>query len=108
MSEREHESWHPGVGSVLDIGGNIGALVLYTDERFREMEIEISPLGNETRRVHTAIHERRVGDRVVFAGVYPDLPAGEYRIWIDDPSLQNRATIVGGEVTEIDWRRSDG
>ena len=67
MSEREHESWHPGVGSVLDIGGNIGALVLYADERFREMEIEISPLGDEGRRVHTAIHERRVGDRIVFA-----------------------------------------
>lgn len=104
MSEHEHEAWLPGVGSVLDIGGEIGALVLYTDERFRGREIEISPVGDESHRVHTAIHERKVGGQLVFAGVYPDLPEGTYRIWTDDPSLPDLVTIVGGEVAEMDWR----
>jgi hypothetical protein len=104
MSEHENGDWLPGVGSVLDIGGDVGALVLYTDEQFVDREIEISPLGDESRRVHTAIHERRVGDRVLFAGVYPQLEAGTYRIWTDDPSLPDRVAIVGGEVAEIDWR----
>jgi len=104
MGEHEHEGWLPGVGSVLDIGGDIGALILYTDERFLDSEIEVSPVGDDERRVHTAIHERRVGERVVFAGVYPELAAGTYRIWTDDPALPDRVTIVGGEVAEVDWR----
>jgi hypothetical protein len=104
MSEHEHGDWRPGVGSVVDIGGNVGALVLFTDERFLDREIEISPIGDETRRTHTAIHQRVVGGRLLFAGVYPDLPAGNYRIWIDDPSLPDQVTIRGGEVTEVDWR----
>jgi hypothetical protein len=104
MSEHEHDHWLPGVGSVLDIGGDIGALILYTDERFLDREIEVSPVGDDSRRVHTAIHERRVGERVLFAGVYPELAAGTYRIWTDDASLPDRVTIVGGEVAELDWR----
>jgi hypothetical protein len=104
MSEHEHGSWRPGVGSVLDIGGDIGALILYTDERYLDREVEISPIGDESRRTHTAIHERKVGEQVLFAGVYPSLPAGTYRIWSDDPSLPDRVTIVGGEVAELDWR----
>ena len=108
MSEHEHQDWLAGVGSVLDIGGDVGALVLYTDERYLDREVEISPLGDESRPVHTAIHERRVGEQVLFAGVYPELPAGMYRIWTDDPLLQDRVRIVGGEVAEVDWRRAPG
>ena len=104
MGEHEQEGWLPGVGSVLDIGGDIGALILYTEERFLDREIEVSPVGDDERRIHTAIHERRVGERVVFAGVYPELAAGTYRIWTDDPALPDRVTIVGGEVAEVDWR----
>jgi hypothetical protein len=108
MSDHEHhhhpETWVPGVGPVLDIGGGIGALILYTDARYDDREIEISALGDDSGRTHTAIHERRMGERVVFAGVYPQLAAGEYRLWADDPSLPDRVTIVGGEVTEMDWR----
>jgi hypothetical protein len=104
--EHKHENgeWLPGIGSVLDIGGDVGALVLYTDERHLGREIEICPIGDESRRVHTAIHERRVGERRLYAGVYPELPAGNYRIWIDDPALPDTVTIVGGEVAEMDWR----
>jgi hypothetical protein len=40
--------------------------------------------------------------------VYPELPAGEYRLWPDDPSLPDRITIVGGEVAEMDWRTGRG
>ncbi len=104
MSEHEHEGWLPGAGSVLDIGGDVGALILYTEARFLDREIEVSQLGDDSRRVHTAIHKHQVGERVLFAGVYPELSAGTYRIWVDDPSLPDRVTIVGGEVAELDWR----
>jgi len=90
---------------VLNIGGDVGALILYTGPAYREHEIEISPIGHDDRRTHTAIHERRLGGQVVFAGVYPELTEGEYRLWPDDPSLPDRVTIRGGEISELDWRR---
>jgi hypothetical protein len=110
--------------AVLDIGGDVGALILYTDAEYDEREIEVSLIdgsehahvpglagahehGHEHgQRVHTAIHERRSGGQVTYAGIYPELKAGAYRIWTDDPRLPNRVTIVGGEVSEVDWRRS--
>ena len=101
----EHD---PGVPvteeAVLDIGGDVGALILHTDASFRGREIEVSPLGRDDRRVHTAILERRIRGAVRFAGVYPSLSAGDYRIWAPEPGLVDRVTIVGGEVAEVDWR----
>jgi hypothetical protein len=89
---------------VLDIGDDVGALILYTGPEYDEREIELS-LEGDTRRTHTAIHERRIGGRTVFAGVYPDLRAGDYRLWTDRPDLRDRVTIVAGQVSELDWRR---
>lgn len=89
---------------VLDIGGETGALILFTGADYRGREVELSLVGRDGTRVHTAIHERRVAGATVFAGVFPDLPAGIYRIWTDDPGLQDRVTIVGGQVSEVDWR----
>ena len=113
--------------AVLDIGGDIGALILYADADYLDREIEISPLDGDEHehthedahepdhehehghehghRTHTAIHERRSGGAITYAGIYPELRAGTYRIWADDPSLPDRVTIVGGEVAEVDWRR---
>ena len=108
--------------AVLDIGGDIGALILYTDAEYDEHEIEVSPIDadehdhehshdnahehshEESHRTHTAIHVRRVGEQLTYAGIYPELKAGEYRIWTDDPNLPDRVTIVGGQVAEVDWR----
>ena len=91
--------------AILDIGGDVGALILHADAAFRGREIEVSPVGSDGNRVHTAIRERRIRGAVRFAGIYPALPAGQYRIWAPEPGLADRVTIVGGEVAEIDWRR---
>src|SRR5579859_5047233 len=69
---------------VLDIGGDVGALVLYTPPEFHGREIEVSPIGDDTRRVHTAALERSAGGRTMFAAVYPELRAGTYHIWGDE------------------------
>ena len=91
---------------VLDVGNDVGALVLYTGEELREKEIEISRKGAAEKKIHTAIHERTVNGRTIFAGVYPSLPAGDYDIWGDDGSPVSEVTIVGGHVAEVDWRRA--
>jgi len=90
--------------SVLDIGGDIGALILYTPAEYDEREIEVSPIDDDSNRTHTAIHQRLAGGRTVYAGLYLALKAGTWRIWPDRPGLVDRVTIVGGQVAEVDWR----
>jgi hypothetical protein len=89
---------------VLDIGEGFGALVLYTGPELIGREIEVSRKGQEHPRTHTEVHERRVQGAVVFAGVYPELPEGEYQIWTDEPRPVTEFTIASGQVCEVDWR----
>lgn len=89
---------------VLDIGGDIGALVLYTEPEANGAEIEISPAGEEGSRTHNQVHERHFNGKVSFAAIYPDLRAGEYDLWGDGPTPVDRVTIVGGHIAELDWR----
>jgi hypothetical protein len=107
-NDHPHEPVRTGVwaeDAVLDIGGDVGALILYAGPEYRDREIEVSPIDDDTARIHTAIHERVLNGAPAFAGIYAALPAGEYRVWSDDPDLPDRVTIVGGEVAELDWRR---
>jgi hypothetical protein len=100
----DHEAAPANVDrAILDIGGDVGALILITGPEHLGHEIEVSPIDAPGARVHTAIHERRAGDRVICAGLYPSLAAGTWRIWTDGPGLRDRVTIVGGEVAEVDW-----
>ncbi len=89
---------------VLDIGDGIAALIIHTRGDLRGEEIEVSLKGVESPRMHTVVQQRRVGSRTECAGIFPELPAGEYRIWTDDPGRPASVTIVSGEVVEVDWR----
>ncbi len=93
---------------MLDIGDDVGALVLYTGEELRGREIEVSPKGRDAWRVHTAIRERRANGRTIFAGVYLALPADDYTIWKDATTPAGEVTVVGGAVAEADWRKLVG
>jgi hypothetical protein len=101
-SDHSHEVL--GQAVVLDIGGDTGALVIYTSPDRAGDEIEVCPLGEPTRRTHSQIHGRIVGDTTVHAAVYPLLRAGRY-LFCKEPHAASRGfTITGGEVTELDWR----
>lgn len=86
--------------ALLDIGEDIGALVIYTTREFLGKEIQVSQKGS-ARMIHTAIWERRFNGQVSLAGIYPFLPEGDYIIWVH-PS--HEVTITGGSVAEIDLR----
>ena len=58
---------------MLDIGGDIGALVLYTTEELEGLEIEVSLTTDLDHRTHTQIHKRTVNGRTFWAGVYAQL-----------------------------------
>ncbi len=89
---------------VLDIGEGFGALLIYTKPELRGTEIEVSRAGDDARRVHAEVLERRLGGQPVFAAVLGALPEGDYRIWTNDPRRRNAVTIRSGEVAEVDWR----
>jgi hypothetical protein len=91
---------------VLDIGQEMGALILYTDPQLRGKEIEVSPRERPEHRTHTAVLERHVNGRVLFAAVFPALPAGTYTIWGLDGQAAGEATILSGGVAEVCWQPS--
>jgi hypothetical protein len=88
---------------VLDIGQDIGALIVYTSPELRGREIEVSPKGNAARRTHTEVLKRTVAGQTVWAAVFHALAAGGYRLW-RDVLTDDDVSIVGGTVAEVDWR----
>ena len=48
---------------LLDIGDDVGALVLYVDADLHQREIEVCPLGVEAQRTHSAVLERACNGR---------------------------------------------
>lgn len=85
---------------VLDIGGDVGALVLVAGPDLAEQEIEISP-GTDpaTPRSHNVVHARRGAGRLAYTAVFPSVPAGEYTVWRRGGGAHARVTIHGGQVT---------
>jgi hypothetical protein len=99
MTERSAHASQAAV--VLDIGGDVGALVLYTGAEDDEAEIDISPGTDPAApRSHNQVHPRRAPAGVVYSAVYPALAAGDYTLWRDEHTPEATITIHGGQVTE--------
>ena len=123
-----------GQGAVLlDIGGDVGALVVTMPAGLEGFEVEIQPAGtgdkpvvhahghphthadHEQGRDHTHDHEhahhphvavvnRPAGEGTVASLVFPDVVAGDYELVPKDGgSVQLRVHVDGGAVTTVDW-----
>jgi hypothetical protein len=93
---------------ILDLGAEVGALILDTPAELTGREIEISPAGPDTgaHRTHSLVRERRTGAGPRYAAVYPSLPVGDYTIWQDAVTPTVTVTIDGGQVTHCCWPAS--
>jgi hypothetical protein len=92
----------PAEALVLDIGDDIGALVLYADESCLGREIDLTPVGApRSHHLHTMIRRRRAVDREFIAGVYPELVEGVYTVWGTDGLPLGDVTVEGGRVSEF-------
>jgi hypothetical protein len=89
--------------TVLDIGDDVGALVLYTSAELVGAEIEISPDGEPARRRHVAVHPRQFPGGTAFAAVYYGLEEGSYDLWAADGSIALTVLIEGNAITESVW-----
>lgn len=90
-------SWDGSV--VLDIGGDVGALLLRVPSEMDGREIDLFPEDPNLPHTHSAVRERHLPSGNSYAAVYPALRAGHYTI----EGSGQRITIIGGKVTEIDF-----
>ncbi len=95
---REHALPPSGEATVvLDIGKDVGAIVLYVPPHLDGREIDLYPAGSTHPFVHSAVRRRDVGAMSCYAAVYPAVPAGSYRL----TALDDLVTVRGGEVSEV-------
>jgi hypothetical protein len=94
-------SWEGSV--VLDIGDDVGAMILRTTHAAVGREINLIPDDPLVPHVHSAVRERRSSHGWSYAAVYPQLKEGSYRI---EGTTQHFA-IAGGRVIDLEFVESD-
>ncbi|HWM21585.1 MAG TPA: hypothetical protein VNO51_17970 [Ilumatobacteraceae bacterium] len=90
---------------VLDIGGDIGAMVVRMDAASAGSELFLRSEHEPPIDVHTGVWTRPHGTEMLTAAVFPELLAGRYWVLDSDGHEVRPVVIVGGELTEIDLRR---
>ena len=118
-----NENPHAGQGSVLlDIGGDVGALVVSMPPAMVGVEIEIARIGGAAperdhahehghghghghgHRPHVAVVDRPVTDGHEPSLVFPDLVEGSYELFDKgQDTVLLTAEIIGGQVTFLEW-----
>jgi hypothetical protein len=102
MSENYAARPHPEF-VVLEIGEQIGALVIHTDAELHGVEVEISPTGADDDRSHKEVLERRAGGQPAHTAVFDGLPEGSYTLWIGNVACASGVQVTGGVVARLDW-----
>jgi len=115
MTAHDHDHPHAGENPyagqgmvLLDIGGDVGALVVTMPGGMRDEEVEIwedGPRPNGVHLPHVAVVDRPVEEGGhVSSLVFPSLPAGRYRLATKGSSAARLVVDVrGAEVTVAGW-----
>jgi hypothetical protein len=99
---------YAGQGAVLvDIGGDMGALVVHMPADMAGEEIEVCPAAEDRtaeHRPHVAVLPRPVSNGVAYSAVFPALAAGQYDLYRKpDGPVRLTASVTGGHVGEVCW-----
>jgi hypothetical protein len=94
----------PGVSSLLDIGGEVGALVVYLPAPPPSGELEACPTGQPSARFHTGVHLRETGVGPAHVALFPSVLRGVYDVLGEAGTPIARVAVPGGAVSEIDLR----
>ena len=119
------ENPYAGQGAVLlDIGGDVGALVVAMPASMVGLEIEIAPVGGHGHghhhghhhghdhghghghghRPHVAVVDRPVTEGSLPSLVFPELVEGSYELFDKGAdTVLLAAGITGGQVTFLEW-----
>lgn len=105
MREQWRPHTPPGETPVLDIGGDVGALVVYLLELTASGELDVQPSGRPEGRFHTGVHNRAGGDGgEAWVAIFPEMTEGTYELLDDHGTHLAEVTITGGAVQELDLR----
>ncbi|HLY48504.1 MAG TPA: hypothetical protein VKR21_04850 [Solirubrobacteraceae bacterium] len=88
---------------VLEIGEDVGALIVHTGPGMHGVEIEISPAADDDRRSHKQVLERRSGADPAYTAVFDQLPAGAYTLWTDGVARVRGVEVAASRVAELEW-----
>ncbi len=90
---------------VLELGGTIGAGVLFTGPELDGDEIEIRPTGTPWLGTHVAVRERRLGTGRRWAALFVPLHAGMYELRLkgEPRSPLVSMEVQGGRVAHVEW-----
>jgi hypothetical protein len=112
------ENPHSGQGPVLlDIGGDVGAVVVSMPASTEGLEVGIRPAGatpdppghhgdHHTHGAppHVAVVARPTGAGLSYALVYPAVLEGEHELFpLPDGPVVMTVTVSGGTVTQATW-----
>jgi hypothetical protein len=97
----------PGRASVLDIGGDIGAIIVRLPDDTPSGELTACARGNPSAHFHTGVHYRNSGGEQGWVAVFPDVKAGEYSLLTEDGQEHTPFQVVGGQVTSLEVTRLD-
>ena len=89
---------------MLDIGGDIGALVARMDAARAGTELYLRPEHDPATTVHTGVWRRVEVGVALTVAVFPELRAGTYRVLDDNGVTEHAVEVRGGEVAMIDLR----
>ena len=118
------ENPHAGQGSVLlDIGGDVGAVIVTMPPEMEGVEVEIRPFGSPAlpgrehghgpgdghghgRCPHVAVVLRPTAQGPVPSLVFPELVEGGYELYLKESHhLELVVDVTGGEVSTAQWPR---
>jgi len=90
---------------ILDIGQDLGALIVHTDASMVGVEVEISATGDDGQRSHKDVLEREIAERPAYTAVFDKIRQGSYTLWVNDVAQERDVAIAGGQIAELDWSR---
>ena len=93
-----------GGPTVLDIGGDIGAMIVMLSPEAVGTELHLRSTHEPPVTIHTGVWRRGSGERVSTTAVFAELVEGCY--WVLDGSGRDlrKVEITGGALTSIDLR----
>lgn len=90
-----------GRHALPNIGGEMGAMILFTSPTLMGKWIDLIPLKSEERDARALVCEHDLPEGVSFAAVFPRLRPGIFTIEGSD----QKVTITSGSVTTLDYRQ---
>jgi hypothetical protein len=110
MPDHTHaeENSHAGQGPVLlDIGGDVGALIVDMPAGLEGVEIEIRPVGHDhdgARLQHVGVVGRPADGKTLYTAVFGQLSEGRYELYErPDGPVKLQSSITGGMVAYATW-----